>query len=1645
MSLADLVRQAYRPGDVSEVLGEVSQGVVDLAAFPRSFQLYRVFSVIYTFRMNSPTPRTVVNDPSLDIENRTRHLFPGCKTSILKEIGGGHSGAVVLLVDIDIDDAVTKATLGVQPGQYILKVQTPNPWPGETQESERHSEAASRNPEFGLAHIPVLRHSETVDGLLLLLYDIAGQSLASFVAADTVDAAALRHYCATAATDLWLKWNEAYSVNAATSARESLRRWLGYRLNPTKAEQLHDFVASECERRSVFRMADRVLVNPLFAASSACIDVPVARVSFDGMIHGDLHLGNILVDPTLRRKEQYWLIDFALAADAPLGFDQAYLELSILIGLLQGDPQRILNILEALDSADDLDSADEPEYVPRVPVEDVGIFNPCKDIRQANTRWQMSREPNRPDSVIAQRLLSRIAVGLNWANKPMTDSKRRLALAYAAWAATRYLERFNPDESRSLFTDYGPARQSLSPAVTPAWPEVWEQLGRFDSTKAKYVLVTERLDVSEELQSLASIPWSAIVDLDPWSNENGLHSAIGKTLAARRSVNQYGLKSIPIDADRGTAWFMAYGWPSRHEPEPQDFRLWRREYGEPYRRLLRELRREAAPLPVKVVILASGELDMRVLQSLIDMADESLETSSDITLIGLSLPENDPAVKARHIMAVPEFLRAVYQVFGASIQVDEPTVPSSDGQASLPLDQLRSLEEDLEILHSNILKQPSRSDGVTDAFWRGNPPSWSDLHADVDVRRGLGPQLLKKVGGSLRERGNHTIELRHAPGSGGTTAALRCGWDLRRDFPVAVLRQYSTTTADRIDQLFRISQKPVLLIAEAALLPQTNREDLYREIAKRNARCVILYVVRTFGEKIAGGAEANPLADRLEITDPMADGEALEFLSAFSARTTNLERQELLRELAKSEQWKPYRSPFFFGLTTYEEEFESVHSYVEHHLSVTLTEPIKKAVRFLALVTRYSQTGISKGLLNQFLGLDPASDIEISDAFGDVISRLIIRREQAVRLLHPVIAQEILSQSLGDTDWKYGLKDLALEFIAETTDHLGSDAAETLHLFTELFIRRDHWTSSAGRRPNFSEILLDIPSLAGQHKVLLALTDACPQEAHFWNHLGRHQFYEMKQNFPEAEQHLIKAVELNPNEPVHHHSLGMVRRFWIRSLMGDMLRREPPPTAEQMLEEVHALFTGAADEFAIVRELSPESDHGYITHIQLILEVLEGLVRLGPDKSLRALLGRTDTIGNWVRESIVVAEDLLSQVRQLRGRDAPSRHELTVETRLATLYGHFDAVISSLENLSNSSHDPDVRRALAAAYFSKRGRRWAQLPAPELRRTKDLMEDNLRTDPTNARDIRSWFQAFRRLPEFSYIDAIDRLNSWAQVSNQADAYYYLYILHFLRWRQGAEGDEGAMRANLEQCRQRSIGKRGYSYEWLAKEPDWCPLAHASELGDWERDRNDDFWENTEPLEWVRGSIASIKGPQAGTIRLGPQTEAFFVPRSKFSKTRHLNSLVKFYIGFSYEGLRAWETDFLSEDAVTTVGERIETQRKVDNAARLGSVTEQTDVKDKRVDGQGAPPEGLVPQHPSKMPPDILKEAIRAEVLNLLSYAERNGRNLPLVDLGPKLSKRFGRTPPPYRKLGYANLTKLVKSYDEFDVDTARNVIRTSPR
>src|SRR4051812_28153273 len=111
---------------------------------------------------------------------------------------------------------------------------------------------------------------------------------------------------------------------------------------------------------------------------------------------------------------------------------------------------------------------------------------------------------------------------------------------------------------------------------------------------------------------------------------------------------------------------------------------------------------------------------------------------------------------------------------------------------------------------------------------------------------------------------------------------------------------------------------------------------------------------------------------------------------------------------------------------------------------------------------------------------------------------------------------------------------------------------------------------------------------------------------------------------------------------------------------------------------------------------------------------------------------------------------------------------------------------------------------------------------------------------------------------------------------------------------------------MNECKNiaRTRRNRTKSIEWIGSGTGIKRIVHHSELGKWDRDV--DYWDLTAPLFRLRGRIARIEGNQAGYIETAGELNAFFVPvRDGFSKDRSENMNVEFHLGFSYDGLRAW--------------------------------------------------------------------------------------------------------------------------------------------
>ena len=741
-----------------------------------------------------------------------------------------------------------------------------------------------------------------------------------------------------------------------------------------------------------------------------------------------------------------------------------------------------------------------------------------------------------------------------------------------------------------------------------------------------------------------------------------------------------------------------------------------------------------------------------------------------------------------------------------------------------------------------------------------------------------------------------------------------------------------------------------------------------------------------------------------------------------------------------------YRSPFFFGLTAYEEEFLTLDRYVGTHLTA-MTPFARQTILYLALATRFSQKGLSEAFFRRLFQPAISGLLVLEQALGVGPARLIVHGNERLKFVHPLLAEEALRELLGGSGidvWKANLKEICVQLIRDVVAIVGPYSDEAKELFAQLFIFRDPWTDNAGMgKRQFAPLIEAIATVDGQQQVLTLLTDLCGDEPHYWNHLGRHLIYKTNENFAKAEEFLLKAVELSDEEDaLHFHGLGMVRRFWVKHTLDEMFRnansRPNSLSAEGILSEVGDLAAAALDAFAKARELDPEDAHGYITPIQTILMITERMYQANGDTSISHLCAGETEVARWIQMRMSEAEELLARVQHFRGQKKQSDHERKCEYKLSALYGDFDALISTWESiLDGSAPQAWLRKAVANAYLVRKGRDWGALGAEELRKIVELVECNLSFNPTSESDLRTWFRAYRFLPEFSYNEAIDRLQAWASRSDSVEAHYYLYILHFLRWKAGGERDEELIQKHLKRCAELSVGRRDNSYEWCSLEPHWCPLVNSRELGGWVDQKQ--FFQDTGKLAFLEGTISSLKRT-AGTIRIGNLTRAFFRPPAHLRESEHLNAKVHFVLGFSYERLHAWLVNLgpapaasISVSKLTVAAVSSPPQGEVASPLRGGFASPFAgllSIGDSEIKGMDTEK-----QVASSLPAEEdLRSAALKLIEALLEERKRQQKPLTLALVGNRLRDGFPGTVPVHKRLGYPSVKALVESWNELDVE-----------
>jgi tetratricopeptide (TPR) repeat protein len=538
-------------------------------------------------------------------------------------------------------------------------------------------------------------------------------------------------------------------------------------------------------------------------------------------------------------------------------------------------------------------------------------------------------------------------------------------------------------------------------------------------------------------------------------------------------------------------------------------------------------------------------------------------------------------------------------------------------------------------------------------------------------------------------------------------------------------------------------------------------------------------------------------------------------------------------------------------------------------------------------------------------GLPESRPVQMDKLLLDGALELLTEsRSRHWRTVHPLVAEECMRQlfTLGHGDpetWHQQLSSWSKRFIEFCRGETPIAGEEGLDIARRVFVFRDNSEILGSERAGsayFSEALEQIPSPEGRLEVLRHLTEWFPDEAHFWAHLGRFLSTAMKEH-KQACDAIEHAIGLQPRDHVLHHMKGMVQRERAYELMSE----------KAAIDDVIAQAESAADAFSRARELDPDDEHGYISDAQMCLRVLDYCGAVQRTDAIRAASNPASP--KWVRESLQGVEDLLAQVRQNREGERASRFEEACRADLDVMYGDYRTALQRWDSMLSRGdvYRPPIRRQIVWAYLSRNERQWNEMKPDEVTRSVQLLAENLDEEPNNERNLRLWLQAVRVAQATPNLDTIiEKLGYWRANSDSLEPAYYLFIMYCLKAFEGSSLARDKAMRTLEECRVKARYRRNRSksFEWLGDGEGLRRLIHQDALGEWDRDVQ--FWRDPKILSRVHGVVRRIQGPEAGEIETEAGLSAFYVPaRAEHYKGEAENRRVTCYIGFSYDGLRAW--------------------------------------------------------------------------------------------------------------------------------------------
>ena len=1062
----------------------------------------------------------------------------------------------------------------------------------------------------------------------------------------------------------------------------------------------------------------------------------------------------------------------------------------------------------------------------------------------------------------------------------------------------------DPDDLARIFSSTQGTILSEPPLHNGAWEQLYRACEAFDPRRI-HIAILDRVQGAEarDWAAMASVHWNMIVDFDTGTDTDGNYAVAKEQFSERQALRLSALDDSPAITARSTMWVAASGLDSRPTTKPsENWRDWNRTKAPQLERIMDELARLTEPAPVTLLVFGG---DTSHVSTTCEILDRVFTDRVDYIFASSNWEPYTSIGERFEASTVPISFSSVCQGLREIRQGTEPIkevlAPQfGGGTVAVAPDRAHWMNEQLELVHWDV-ESVTDDQSEPDSFLMGATASWNDLVTRVDVDRDITTKLEQQILKELGDRATRRVNFSHWPGAGATTVARRVAWNLHRQFPTVVaLEIQPQETAERLQHLFGVTRMPILVVIDLPDVAKEVVDRFYDALRSSHIPAVLLNVERRFNNR---GREHIHYLDSMLTTR-----EAVSLSEVLAARVPD-RRSDLESLIYDNDRRK--RTPFYFGLTAYGRDFQGLESFVETRLS-NAPEPVRDSVLLMAFAYYYGQIPLSLQTFAQVFDFPASKLITMSRVIPDYIRELLVEDNGVVRPSHYIIAEAILEQELGRTvgsraNWRIGLADLAIRFIDLLSDLPHRGRGTISGVLRAVLIERGRSQAPDGPwEADFSRFLEDVRSDEGQERVLSHLTDAFPEEPHFWAHLGR--FYSRRiRDHSRAHAAHQKAIGLMADDSLLHHMAGMAWRADLYDLLPLIKSGFPDDQEIQLFTKIGE----ATKEFEVARALDRRSEYNYISQVQMFIRVVGHIssvhgYRYEPIKFL------TMSGNDFYRELVDQAQNLLSDLTLIKGDETPSQLQVGLQADLDGLYGNQAEAIQLLTNVLDrrESYRPPLRRAIIRTYVARRQGDWSRLSQRELDRVLVLARDNITEEPASDYNLRLWLRAARTENALS-VDRVAEQLAYKRLQNPSvDTTYYLYIMKFLQLESGDLAAKSQVSNLIEECARdaRGLSRTSSCFEWLGNDAELGGIVHVSTLGAWDPEKG--FWVKSDHLKRVRGHIANIRNQGNGEIELPSGLRVFFAPsrgavQGGYIGGQDIGREVEFYLGFSYDALRAW--------------------------------------------------------------------------------------------------------------------------------------------